>query len=93
MGIELRLTIFEDGHQDRTYAHRITDEQLALARKVAGDLGVFKSPEIEGLNNRRGQNELIINAAKALGANVADFRDDRDGLNGERRAETIAGIS
>ena len=90
--IELRLTMFEDGHPSRTFAFRIADQDLANARNVLGDLGPFKSPEVEALNNRRGQNDLVRRAVGILGNQMADFRDDRDGWNGERRVEIIAGL-
>lgn len=90
--IELRLLLIEDGHPDRWLARRIDEKDLALAEKVKSGLGVFKSPEIAALNNRRGQNELISHTVASMGSEMADYRDDRDGWNGERRAEIIAAL-
>ena len=89
--IELRLTMFEDGHPSKTFAFGISNHELTDVRKVHGNLSPFNSPEIEELNNRRGQNDLIRRVVGILGNQMADFRDDRDGWNGERRAEIIAG--
>lgn len=49
MAIELRLTMFEDGYPDLTFAYQITDQQLADARASSADLGPFQSPEIVAL--------------------------------------------
>ena len=88
--IELRLSMLEIGKPDRTFVVHLPKEELIMATAVPGDLGPFDSPEIHELNNRRGQAALIKRAASMLGTSAADFRDDRDGWNGERRAEIIA---
>ena len=66
--IELRLTIIEDGHPDKTVAHRIRDKDLDC---------------------RQRQRELVRQAGYFLARQIADWRDDRDGLNGDRRQELI----
>lgn len=85
--IELRLILIETGHPDRTEAYRFSDEQVAMMRPVP------RNPIVQALaSTRELQNDPkdhIIRVAKMLGAKIADFRDDRDGLNGERRAEII----
>ena len=90
MAIELRLTMFEDGHPDRTFAYRISAEEMADARAGPADLGPFQSPEIVALMHRRGQHKLIERATNMLGVQMGDFRDDRDGWNGDRRSEIIS---
>jgi hypothetical protein len=88
--IELRLLMIEEGQPDRNFVIKLAREELIFAAKIRGDLGPFNSPEIHELNNRRGQADLIKRAVAMLGVQAADFRDDRDGWNGERRAEIIA---
>lgn len=88
--IELRLLMIEEGKPNREFVMKLSKEDLALATMVPGDLGPFDTPEIQALNNRRGQHALLKRAGLMLGNSAADFRDDRDGWNGERRQEIIA---
>jgi hypothetical protein len=86
--IELQLTIIETGKPDYTAAYRFGDEEVSLMRPVP------RNPFAQALASEREKandpKEHIIRAAERLGACVADYRDDRDGRNGDRRAELIA---
>jgi hypothetical protein len=86
--IELRLMIIEDGNPDYTAAYRFSPQELADMKIVP------RNPFAQALASERDKwndpKAHIIRVAKMLGSNVADYRDDRDGHNGERRAERIA---
>jgi hypothetical protein len=87
--IELRLTLIEEGQPDRTQAYAIDQRDFETATYPKRDLGPFNSQEIVELMQRREKNKYIARIGSMLAQSIADYRDDRDGFNGERRAEII----
>lgn len=85
--IELRMCIIEDGHEDRWVAYRFTDEQVALMRPVARNPIAQAVASIQERDND--PKAHIVRVGTMLATQLADYRDDRDGRNGERRAEII----
>lgn len=86
--IELRLVLIETGFPDRTLAYRFGEEQIAMMKPVPRNpIAYALATDAEKANDPK---QHIIRAAAMLGREIADFRDDRDGRNGERRAEIIA---
>lgn len=91
--IELRLTLIEDGFPDRVAAYRFSrEEMLDLVAPLKGG-PLAGSEEIEAIRYRRALNDKITAVGRLLGRSIADFRDDRDGHNGPRRAEIIANLN
>jgi len=89
MALELRLILIEDGFPDRTAAYRFSNEDMDMMKPVARNpIAQAIASEADKRNDPKAH---IINIARLLGANIADFRDDRDGRNGERRQEIIKG--
>jgi hypothetical protein len=88
--IELRLTLIEDGQLDRTSAYRFSREEMMDLIAPIKDGPFAGSDEIEAIRRRRALNKKIRAVGEMLGQSIADFRDDRDGHNGDRRAEIIA---
>lgn len=90
MSLELRLVLIEEGFPDRTAAYRFSREDLAMMKPVARNpIAQAFASDADKLNDPK---EHIIRVARLLGANIADYRDDRDGRNGERRQEMIKGL-
>ena len=87
--MELRLILIEEGYPDRTEAYRFSREELADMKPIA------RNPFAQALASERDKmrdpKAIIIAVGKLLSANIADYRDDRAGLNGERRQDIIAG--
>jgi len=87
--MELRLTLIEDGHPDRTLAYRVDARDLAEMRRYAPNpiTGALTRDKRTPNNDQH----LFLEAITSnLGRQMADWRDDRDGLNGGRRQEKIA---
>ena len=86
--MELRLTLIDDSNPDRVAAFRFTPEQILDELTLKYD--PFPRDPIEQIKARNKRHDLIVRVATLLGHNIADFMDDRDGFNGERREEIIA---
>lgn len=88
MTIELRMCLIEEGHEDKWVAYRFTDEQVAMMKPVARNpIAMAMATQRERDNDPK---QHIIRVGRMLSETLADYRDDRDGRNGERRAEMIA---
>lgn len=85
--IEVEITIRETGKKPIVVAMQISDRELLLMKPVA------RNPFAQALATaaERGNDpkQHIIRVARLLAEQAADYRDDRDGRNGERRAEII----